>query len=531
MSESLQFGHHPDADEISAFVEQALPAHEREAVLGHLAMCAECRAMVALSLPEVEAPAQTVSVPARKPWWLGWNLALPVAGAIAAAALAFVYLYPSNITSVTREPEVAVARPTQPLAASKQPPAPAAQQAVQDFKKAPEKGRSALGGVATVAPRQNSNAFRSGQSVGGPILAGRDVVALQSQAVAPPIRGEGGSAVAAKAADSPSPGVGGAIAGIAKAPANIPGAPPREPAPSLPATSADQVMQATPATAPAASAAETVSVTNGAPINTVSAVTANPEIAVDEIQGTQSKHPLPSRLAVLSSAVLGRRIVAIDTEHNVFASDDGGKQWKSVSTPWQGHAARVNLVQRTGGVALGSLSGFSAGSASPSDSDLALKTSAAAIAQTPPPSSPTGSSLNGAVTDRTGAVIADATVTAVEIATGAAHTVRSDASGHYAIDGLSPGNYRVEGQSAGFEKREIASVAIQPTGPATENLILDVGQSTQTVTVEGDKAEVSASQKKQTKSKTQSATGPVFEIVTESGESWTSADGLSWQHN
>ena len=37
MSEALQFGQHPDADQISAFVEQALPAHEREQMLGHMA--------------------------------------------------------------------------------------------------------------------------------------------------------------------------------------------------------------------------------------------------------------------------------------------------------------------------------------------------------------------------------------------------------------------------------------------------------------------------------------------------------------
>ena len=53
MSETLQSGRHPDADQISAFVESALPAYEREQVLDHLAVCTECRAIVALSLPEV----------------------------------------------------------------------------------------------------------------------------------------------------------------------------------------------------------------------------------------------------------------------------------------------------------------------------------------------------------------------------------------------------------------------------------------------------------------------------------------------
>jgi hypothetical protein len=63
MSENLQFEFHPDGDQISAFVEHALPGHEREQMLEHLAVCAECRAIVALSLPELEAPAQPQRLP------------------------------------------------------------------------------------------------------------------------------------------------------------------------------------------------------------------------------------------------------------------------------------------------------------------------------------------------------------------------------------------------------------------------------------------------------------------------------------
>jgi Putative zinc-finger len=45
---------HPDADQLTAFVEQALAAHEREDVLAHLAVCGDCRELVALSLPALE---------------------------------------------------------------------------------------------------------------------------------------------------------------------------------------------------------------------------------------------------------------------------------------------------------------------------------------------------------------------------------------------------------------------------------------------------------------------------------------------
>src|ERR1700728_3108927 len=90
MSEPLQFGYHPDADQISAFVEQALPAHERERMLDHLAMCPDCRAIVAISLPEIEEPAHPVRA-ARKPWWTSWTLAWPVAGALAAVVFFVAY--------------------------------------------------------------------------------------------------------------------------------------------------------------------------------------------------------------------------------------------------------------------------------------------------------------------------------------------------------------------------------------------------------------------------------------------------------
>jgi hypothetical protein len=47
---------HPDADLLTAFAEQALvAASEREDVLQHLALCADCREVVALALPEIHA--------------------------------------------------------------------------------------------------------------------------------------------------------------------------------------------------------------------------------------------------------------------------------------------------------------------------------------------------------------------------------------------------------------------------------------------------------------------------------------------
>jgi hypothetical protein len=51
---------HPDADLLTAFAEQALSAAEREGVLQHLALCEDCRDVVALALPAADiTPPQT----------------------------------------------------------------------------------------------------------------------------------------------------------------------------------------------------------------------------------------------------------------------------------------------------------------------------------------------------------------------------------------------------------------------------------------------------------------------------------------
>jgi hypothetical protein len=55
---------HPDADLLSAFAEQSLPAAEREQILGHLALCGSCREVVALAIPEAVAATPTFATPA-----------------------------------------------------------------------------------------------------------------------------------------------------------------------------------------------------------------------------------------------------------------------------------------------------------------------------------------------------------------------------------------------------------------------------------------------------------------------------------
>jgi hypothetical protein len=50
---------HPENDVLAAFVEQTLSVAEREGVLAHLALCANCREIVALAFPVVDAAIQS----------------------------------------------------------------------------------------------------------------------------------------------------------------------------------------------------------------------------------------------------------------------------------------------------------------------------------------------------------------------------------------------------------------------------------------------------------------------------------------
>jgi hypothetical protein len=119
---------HPDADLLTAFAEQALSAAEREGVLQHLALCEDCRDVVALALPAADiAPPQpadenvvrtTVSqAGSRAPRklslaWPTLRWAALAAGAVVAAAVLLVH--PGKLNQATPPSEnqqVATAAP------------------------------------------------------------------------------------------------------------------------------------------------------------------------------------------------------------------------------------------------------------------------------------------------------------------------------------------------------------------------------------------------------------------------------------
>jgi hypothetical protein len=94
--------------------------------------------------------------------------------------------------------------------------------------------------------------------------------------------------------------------------------------------------------------------------------------------------------------------------------------------------------------------------------------------------------LTGTVTDPSGAVVPNATVTATSIATGQARTTMTGTDGTYKFSLLPPGMYRVRIEAGGFRPMEIPSATITVTETAVLDRALEVGSQTQAVTVEGE---------------------------------------------
>jgi hypothetical protein len=92
--------------------------------------------------------------------------------------------------------------------------------------------------------------------------------------------------------------------------------------------------------------------------------------------------------------------------------------------------------------------------------------------------------LSGVVTDTSGAVIPNATVTVTQTTTNAIRTVQSDASGNYVVTSLPAGTYTVGVSYAGFENYLAKNVVLNVAEKRGLNIQLKTGSTSTTVTVE-----------------------------------------------
>ena len=102
----------------------------------------------------------------------------------------------------------------------------------------------------------------------------------------------------------------------------------------------------------------------------------------------------------------------------------------------------------------------------------------------------TAATIQGTVTDSTGAVIPKATITARNIETGLQRTVESNERGFYAISNLPAGRYQTETTTPGFQTHVRENVALSVGQQMTLNVTLEVGTVAERVTVTGEAFEL-----------------------------------------
>jgi hypothetical protein len=104
-----------------------------------------------------------------------------------------------------------------------------------------------------------------------------------------------------------------------------------------------------------------------------------------------------------------------------------------------------------------------------------------------------GGKITGVVKDQTDAVIAGATVVAVNTATGVKQTTKTDEQGSYAFPVLPVGPYEIDVTAEGFKPNKTRHLAIDINAALTVDVTLQLSEQDQTVTVTEGAARVETS--------------------------------------
>ena len=481
---------HPDADQLTAFAEQALPLHEREQTLVHLAVCGPCREAVFLAqqaIP-VEVPAAAT---ARRPWFAGWNLVWPAVAALAGVVGLSVYLRHGTSIEHPAPPVTVAVAPPEPVlpAVEAKPTVESKKEKVQPLHasgaptKTPPLTRMdaappvaiAAGQIHGTLPTKPGMMFGS---IGGPVWKGS-----MQQAAAAPVN------------MPPQAQNNFVVDGVSRLP--LAG---RQ---TTPLQSQSQVAQSTVSAPPPPAPMQQSEVVTvdaaAASLNDIPATTDN------SAKFAALLPELPSHLETVSSISNGMATVAVDAGGAVFESRDEGKHWKTVDAQWAGRPVRVSLQEERNGK---NRAAFAAGmleaQRAPVDS---RRVGSGAQAE-----------LHGTVTDPSGASIAGAQVQVrASGATGDGTSVRTDGQGRFAVPGMAAGRYEVTVTSPGFVTftRGLSLEAGVQTGMSAT---LQVGAATETVNVESNAPVAKAPVK-----------APAFQLTTDTGAVWTSSDGRSWK--
>ncbi len=104
-----------------------------------------------------------------------------------------------------------------------------------------------------------------------------------------------------------------------------------------------------------------------------------------------------------------------------------------------------------------------------------------------------GGSIQGTITDPSGAAIPGATVVVSDPDTGYTHSMQTDSAGYYSVGPLNPGNYTIDVSAANFSRLRVQTVV--RTGTATSgNERLSLGNQSETIEVNAGAIQVNTEQ-------------------------------------
>jgi hypothetical protein len=97
-------------------------------------------------------------------------------------------------------------------------------------------------------------------------------------------------------------------------------------------------------------------------------------------------------------------------------------------------------------------------------------------------------SIQGTVTDASGAVVSGATVTVTNQETSKSQQVTTSDEGFYRVTGLAPGRYTVSAEVSGFKRQVLEDIVVSAEQTEGVNITLEPGQVSESVTVNADQA-------------------------------------------
>jgi hypothetical protein len=354
---------HPDAETLSAFIEQALNAKERGEVLAHLAVCGRCRQVVALAREAAGAEVAAARHEAVRPraWWRNRTLALVPAAAFAATAVIAFYIHER---AIERTAEVAKLEQQQTNEKAATPPQALPQPETQAAPPAPATPVDAQ--AKPDAPTKPREKERPGETRREPSAV------LDEIAAAPSPRAVHGLVPEREEyRRSPSAEIHGAMADAPARTQTLTG----DRAPSEAAMydeehrkQADEAederhQYAAKAATPSSPHDSEIDNAGSAPAESRTAGSSeqveaqqlelqpSPDVNSGELKSLRlsgfsgalmaKQIHLPSGLPALSIASSDRRMLAIDKKGALFFSDDSGLAWEKVKRQWTGRAILV----------------------------------------------------------------------------------------------------------------------------------------------------------------------------------------------